>query len=99
MSKKNICKLIPSSVDTNLLLKRFILESNTITMSSPYRLTSNRMILISSGEGVFHFDSADIPFTTGTLLFGFPGETVFVTPDGKTDCEYMYIDFEHLSNY
>ncbi len=93
MTNKNICKFIPAVQPETLYTQCFILESNRETMQCHATLSFHRAFLIRQGTGQFSFSGEIVPFSTGSLVFGFSGESILVL-NPSFDCEYMYIDFE-----
>lgn len=92
MRNKNICKFIDSSGPNALSVSCFILETDPAAMEAKRTLEQHHAILAVRGEGVFHFDGYQIPFSPGSLVFGFRGETFFAQCENS--CEYMYIRFD-----
>ena len=92
--KDNICKFVPSGISEQLAISCFIYESNEQTMKKTVKLLENIAVLVVQGRGSIKFDGTSVPFSSGTLLFGFEGESFSVVPEG--DCEYMYIRFSGL---
>ena len=92
MRSKNICKFIESAGIHTLSVSCFVLESDLQTMHKERKLEQHHAILAVSGEGVFHFDGHEVPFSTGSLVFGFRGEAFYVRC--KKECEYIYIRFD-----
>lgn len=90
---KNICKFIPTAQPETLHTQCFILESNLLTMQVVSTLSFHRAILIRQGSGLFSFSGNTLPFSAGSLVFGFADESMTVL-NPSADCEYMYIDFE-----
>lgn len=91
MKNNNICKFPLSTTSNELSISCFVFESDSETMKREVKLTNNRMILITQGDGEFLFDGATFPFSVGTLIFGFEGEQ-FALKRGN-DVRYLYIDF------
>ena len=91
MKNNNVCKFAPTGISMELQIQCFVLETNKENMRKEKTLTSNRMILIEQGEGEFLFDGVSYSFSTGTLIFGFEGET-FSLSKGE-NVRYVYIDF------
>jgi len=91
MKQQNICKFPLPSLQNPLTVSQFVLETDAQTMSQRYTLTAHRMLLVTGGEGIMHFDRTDVPFATGDLLFGFLGESFSVR--AQTDVSYLYISF------
>lgn len=92
--RDNICKFVPAGVSDQLSVSCFIYESDEETMKKPTRLSLNIAILAVQGRGSIKFDSTSVPFSPGTLVFGFEGESFLVEP--REACEYMYIRFSGL---
>jgi len=92
MRNKNICKFIESAGPYSLSVSCFILETDPVTMQSKHILQQYHAILAVQGEGVFHFDRYQVPFSPGSLVFGFRGESFYTQCEGP--CEYMYICFD-----
>lgn len=88
---KNICKFPIANVSNELSVSCFVFEANKETMRTRVTLQGNKMVLIEQGNGTFLFDDTLCEFTTGTLLFGFDGET-FALQSGE-NVRYLYIDF------
>ena len=91
MKNYNVCKLPLSYVSCELSISCFVLETNPQTMLKKVTLAQNRMILVEQGEGEFWLDGVAHPFSAGTLIFGFEGES-FVLSHGD-GVRYLYIDF------
>ena len=91
MFDRNICKIIEETATDRLEITRFIYESNQDTMTIKTNVGTNRIILIKQGNGRLNIDMENICFETGSLIFVFKGEKIWVEPGD--DCEYMYIDF------
>jgi AraC-like DNA-binding protein len=89
--KNNICKFPSPNASNNLSISCFVLEADKGTMTTRVTLQNDRMILVESGEGTFLFDSIPCTFGTGTLIFGFKGES-FALESGD-NVSYIYIDF------
>lgn len=94
MKSQNICKFIFPQQTGRLSVSCFVLESDMDVMQSPVLLNEHRVILVVNGGGEFQFDGACFPVETGSLTFGFEGETFAVRDAGS--CEYMYIQFSGL---
>lgn len=91
MKSKNICKFPAARLAVNTLdIHCFVREAEAAVMAKTRTLTENRLLLLTEGEGVLTVDGTDYPLRAGTLLFGFPGETVSFCGEGAV---YMYIDF------
>ena len=91
MKSQNICKYITANRGNELDVSWFVLETDAKTSYKPHKLGRNQLILVSEGSGVFEFDKESVPFSIGSLIFGFSGETFLPKPDGE--CKYMYIRF------
>jgi AraC-like DNA-binding protein len=91
MKDNNICKIPLSCVSSELSISCFVLETNPETMREKTILKYNRLILVEQGTGVFLFDGVPCPFTSGTLVFGFEGESFAL--DSGENIRYIYIDF------
>ncbi|MBR6728599.1 MAG: helix-turn-helix transcriptional regulator [Clostridia bacterium] len=91
MRNKNICKFIAPASPDALDIDCFIFESDQETMRKPTTLRHHRVILVKNGKGAFIFDGKEMPFSSGSLVFGFINETVSVRCDAP--CEYIYISF------
>lgn len=87
----NVCKFPPAATSRELSTTCFVLETDIAILQKALRLKHNRMILIESGEGAFAFDGLTYDFETGTLLFGFEGES-FSLVRGES-VRALYIDF------
>ncbi len=92
--RDNICKFVPAGISEQLSVSCFIYESDEETMKKTSRLSLNIAILAVQGRGNVRFDSTALPFSPGTLVFGFEGESFSVEPEEA--CEYMYIKFSGL---
>ncbi len=92
MKSNNICKFPSSDTSNALSISCFVLETDQEIMQQPVRLNANRMILIEQGSGELSFDGTPFAVSTGTLIFGFEGES-FALRAGK-DVRYLYIDFQ-----
>ena len=88
----NICKFSPSGMSNDLHTSRFVLETDADVMSQAVILDANRMILVERGEGEFLFNGSAVAFSSGSLIFGFCGETL--TARKCNNARYLYIDFE-----
>ena len=91
MKNRNICKFTAAPIASQLVVSCFVLETNANTMSKLSQISSNRVILVTQGEGSIFIDGAEIPYFSGELLFVFRGERFRIDP--KTETSYMYIDF------
>lgn len=92
MSRKNICKFPTTGVLDSLNVDCFVLENNLDVMKISTLLNKYRMILISNGYGLIHFDNQVVEFSQGELFFGFRDEQFRIT--NAQDVSYMYIDFD-----
>ena len=91
MKKDNICKFVTSYKNENLKTINFIYETEVNTMRNKITLKNNVIILTVGGTGEFNFDNQKITISVGQLIFGFSGETFYVTNDDSL--EYLYISF------
>jgi len=91
MPSKNICKFPISALSNELIISCFVFESNEETMRKHTALQTNKILLIEQGNGTFLIDNHPVPFTAGTLLFAFEGET-FSLQSGE-NVQYFYIHF------
>ena len=91
MKKDNICKFVTSYKNENLKTINFIYETQVNTMRNKITLKNNVIILTVGGTGEFNFDNQKITISVGQLIFGFSGETFYVTNDDSL--EYLYISF------
>ena len=89
--RENICKYIDAHRDNELDVSWFVLEADGNGLYQPHKLNRHQLILVSEGSGFFDFDNTKIPFSVGSLVFGFKGETFLPQPDSS--CKYMYIRF------
>ncbi len=94
MLKKNICKFPSSYITNSLAIESFVFESDKETMKLKTTLSSNRMILTTSGKCVFHFNKEIVKSSVGSIVFGFKGESFFAEPYDTS--EYMYIHFDGI---
>lgn len=94
MPRKNICKISTPLISNPFFASRFILETDEITMKTPYLLPENRLCLIAKGNIILNLSSAEFDLHTGDVFFCFKGEEFYAI---KTqNCEYMYIDFDGI---
>ena len=91
MSGKNICKFIPAKSCVSLDVHNFVSETEREVMRAHHSLGHHRAILVGSGEGEFFFDSHRVSAATGTLVFGFEGESFCA--EGTDDFRYTYVSF------
>lgn len=92
MTINNMCKFPPMPALYNgLTVPCFVKETDYITMVTPFTLRSHRMMLCVRGEGVFNINGSEIPFRSGSLIFGFVHETMFLAKG--QDITYLYIDY------
>ena len=91
MDKRNICKYISFSSQDLLSVHCFVFETDQEKMKKEYLLKEHRALLVTQGSGVFRFGEIEIPFHSGSLVFGFANEVFSVS--SETYCEYMYINF------
>ena len=91
MKTKNICKFTNLSFAEPLLLHNFVLETDETVMCQKKILEINIAILVTAGEGYFHFNDKEENYSIGKLFFGFEGESFFASP--SADTKYIYISF------
>ena len=91
MENKNICKFIVNSSDDNIETNEFVFESDQDIIKSGTTLKKHRIILIKTGNGVFHFENNTVSFSAGDLIFAFSNESFYT--DINSHCEYIYISF------
>ncbi|MBR2907651.1 MAG: helix-turn-helix transcriptional regulator [Clostridia bacterium] len=91
MKTGNICKFPETALSNELSIFSFVFETDESIMKKETRLNKNRMILIEQGTGELLFDGVPYSVATGTLIFGFEGET-YVLRNGE-GVRYLYIDF------
>ena len=91
MKQNNICKFISPAEADSLTVSCFVLESDPAILQRYLLLAENRVILVAEGEGSFIFGQSEIPFASGTLIFGFAGEYMQAKCDES--CRCMYIEF------
>ena len=94
MKSNNVCKFSSSNLSNDLSVFCFVRETDPTIMKKPKKLDHDRMILVEQGSGCFLFDNASHPFSAGTLIFGFEGET-FSLSSGEA-VQYLYIDFSGI---
>ncbi len=92
MASKNMCKFPASLLTDTLNVHCFVLETEPEVMQEPVQLTSNKVMLVTSGEGGVTFDDTYYELCTGTLLFGFTGERFCVTE--PRELSYLYLQFD-----
>ena len=91
MRDRNICKFITVSGESPLEIKNFIFETNGEVMRTVFKLTDNRLLLVTDGTGRISVDSESLEVTKGALLFLFEGEEICAR--GDDDFAYTYISF------
>lgn len=94
MKSKNICKFIPSSVNSQLMPMRFILESKPDTMKNTEPKPVHRMVLITREIGKFNLNDRYYNCSAGDIIIFFENEIYFF--EGEIGFQYMYIDFKGL---
>ena len=88
----NICKFPPVPILYNgLTVSCFVKETDLNTMITSFKLRTHRMLLCVHGDGIFNINGVEIPFRSGTLLFGFEGESIYMS--FGYDVTYLYIDY------
>ncbi|MBE6559515.1 MAG: helix-turn-helix transcriptional regulator [Ruminococcaceae bacterium] len=88
---RNICKFIDARAEDVLTVSCFVLESNQEIIRNTWTLKKHRMILVTQGDGEFLLESRTVPYSPGTLVFGFECESCRAQTQQET--AYMYIDF------
>ena len=91
MKSQNVCKFPIPDAYSDFFVSCFVLETDNQAMLKENKLSNHRMILVERGEGEFIFDNEHCKFSSGSLIFGFKGET-FHLGTGK-EVSYIYIDF------
>ena len=91
MNNKNICKFVPTIMNTNLNINCFIFEASPEVMKKKCEINSNRMVLITKGKGEFIIGKEPYAYEAGNLLFVFINE--YYSVNSISDTEYMYVDF------
>ena len=91
MKSNNVCKMASPHLSNDLSVFCFVLETEKEVMQTERVLAHHRMILVEQGEGEFSFNGDLHAFSTGTLIFGFEGES-FLLHKGE-NVRYLYIDF------
>lgn len=91
MTSKNICKFPMPAVAESLKVSCFVLEAVAENLREKRRILQHRAILTVEGEGILHFDGEAVPFSKGSLLFGFAGEELWAECD---DPQLLYVQFE-----
>ncbi len=92
MKDRNICKFVPPTYHDDLHVTCFVYESNPAVMKTPSVLKTHALLLFTKGNGTAVCGGMRTPFSGGTLLFCFKGETLYSEFDDI--CEYMYITFD-----
>ncbi|MBE6644502.1 MAG: helix-turn-helix transcriptional regulator [Ruminococcaceae bacterium] len=92
MKSKNICKFPAVPIAKELVTSCFVLEMNEETIGLPNTVRSNRVILVTQGEGKIFFDSLELPYSSGHLFFAFKGERI--KAEARMQTSYMYIEFD-----
>ncbi len=94
MKDKNICKLVPASVNLGLQISKFIFESDNEVIQQKKKAFQNIAFLITKGNGHFDFKDSIADYSVGNIVFVFKGEEYLTVCDTKT--EYMYIAFNGM---
>lgn len=94
MDNKNICKFVVPNITNTLTISKFVLESDKATMTKRTQFQSHHLILVISGQGVFHFGRESIEAESGSVLFGFRGEKFYI--EAEEELQYMYISFDGM---
>lgn len=92
MEYKNLCKFNSLPVIDSLAISCFVFEADPEVMARNVILEGSRAILVSRGTGEFLFGNVTIPFSAGSLVFGFDKERFTVKCNGEV--AYMYICFD-----
>ena len=88
---RNICKFSEPVFPASLTVSAFILETDPAAMQERELLSTHRLLLMARGSGVLHCGKDSVRLSPGMLVFAFPGETHWVSPE--KDCSYLYIHF------
>lgn len=92
MKDRNICKFVSPYYTNDFDITCFVYESNPDVMKTPSTLKAHALLLFTKGSGTAVNDDMRTLFSSGTLLFCFKGETLYI--ESETVCEYMYISFD-----
>lgn len=94
MKSKNICKFVTPDTNSQLMLIRFILESEHDAMLQPTQNPYHRMVLITRNAGKFLLNNRSFNCSVGDIIMFFENETYSF--EGENGFQYMYIDFKGL---
>jgi AraC-like DNA-binding protein len=92
MKTNNICKFASTGGADELSILSFVLESDYETMKKESKLSANRMILITEGDGKLSIGGETVSFSKGSLVFGLEGEVLHLVTGERV--QYAYIDFK-----
>ena len=90
MKQKNICKFVRDYSDGNLYAKHFILE-NFPPKGEESVSSSDRVLLVLSGNGKYTVMGKSYPLSFGTLVFTFAGQRPVIEYDDEL--VYMYVRY------
>ncbi len=94
MKSQNICKFPISATAESLNTYCFVFESYPDNLRQLRRLSHHRLLLVTSGQGVFSANGIPVPLQTGSLLFLFEGEEVLLAEEAEVTC--LYVDFSGI---
>lgn len=94
MKEQNICKFYTPSISDSILIHCFVFENELENLHRGYTLSHNRMLLVTQGEGLLSLDEERIRFSTGSLVFAFPGEHLQLCEGNNV--AFVYADFSGL---
>jgi len=91
MKNNNVCKFPISTLSNDLSIACFVRETEKDVMRQKKVLSHHRMILIEQGKGEFSINDTPTPFSEGTLVFCFEGESLSLSRGENV--RYLYVDF------
>lgn len=94
MKIKNICKFVPSDINSQLMPTQFILESDPNAMRNSKPQSVHRMILITQQVGKLRLNNNDYECSMGDIIIIFENE--IYSFEGEANFQYLYIDFKGL---
>lgn len=91
MKNRNICKFIPGSAEHTLITTKFIFETEWCGDSEEQIADTNRMMLITSGTGVYSANGVTHRLEHGNAVFILAGQTYLLK--NENGLQYLYIDY------
>ena len=92
MNSENICKFPFADERKYLSATHFVLETDSEIAEQVRELNKHTIYLMVEGNGTFVVNGREYSAQSGTLLFGFAGERVFM--QNSRSPKYFYIGFE-----